>query len=209
MFWQVLTSTCASRHSCVHFLDACTFSTSQLPTVVRTCGPLTMFASKCASRHSRVHFSKSYFPKAVRIWGVFKLSWKRALHHSRVHFFNTSTSQSGPNVRPFDHVRFEMCFAPQPHAFFDMFLTFVLEMGFAPQPRPRFQHLNFQKWSENGVLLPFWLWNTLCATAAYTFSTSKLPKVVRTWNLFSMLLSKFASRHSVVQVYAIFERSSD
>ena len=46
---------------------ACTFSTSQLPKVVRHCGVLYILTSKCASRHSGVRF------------------------------FNISTSKSGPN----------------------------------------------------------------------------------------------------------------
>ena len=35
---------------------ACTFSTSQLPKVVRPCGVLYIFTCKCASRHNGVHF---------------------------------------------------------------------------------------------------------------------------------------------------------
>ena len=35
---------------------ACTFSTSQLPEVVRTCGAFNMFTSKCALRHNGVRF---------------------------------------------------------------------------------------------------------------------------------------------------------
>ena len=38
-----------------------------------------------------------------------------------------------------------------------------------------------QKWSEPLVFLTFWLGNVLRATTACTFSTSQLPKVVRTW----------------------------
>ena len=46
---------------------------------------------------------------------------------------------------------------------------------FAPQRRALFRHLNFQKWSEPGVFCTF------PATTACTFSTSQLPKVLRTW----------------------------
>ena len=65
-----------------------------------------------------------------------------------------------------------------------VFYTFDLEMCFAPQRRALFRHLNFQKWSENGVLCTFWLGNVLRATTACTFSTSQLPKVVREWCVF-------------------------
>ena len=35
---------------------ACTFSTSEPPKVVRTCGAFYILTSKCASRHNGVHF---------------------------------------------------------------------------------------------------------------------------------------------------------
>ena len=42
-------------------------------------------------------------------------------------------------------------------------------------------HLNVKKWSEHVVFLTFLLRNVLRATTACTFSTSQLPKVVRSW----------------------------
>ena len=66
-------------------------------------------------------------------------------------------------------------------------------MCFAPPPRANFQHLNFQKCSEPGVLCTFWLGNVLRATAACTFSTFQLPKVLRRWSVFSILTWKCAS----------------
>ena len=62
--------------------------------------------------------------------------------------------------------------------FFD---TFDLEMCFAPQRHVLLRHLNFQKRSERDVFCTFWLRNVLRAPTACTFSTSQLPKVVRTW----------------------------
>ena len=67
---------------------ACTFSTSQLPKVVRSCGVLYILTSKCASRHNGVHF------------------------------FDIATSKSGPTLRCFVHFDLEMCFAPQRRALF-------------------------------------------------------------------------------------------
>ena len=67
---------------------ACTFSTSEPPKVARTCGVLNIFTSKCASRHNGVHF------------------------------FDISTSKSGPTLRCFVHFDLEMCFAPQLRALF-------------------------------------------------------------------------------------------
>ena len=87
------------------------------------------------------------------------LTSKCASRHNGVHFFDISTSKSRPNLVCFVHFDFEMCFAPQRRALF--------------------RHLNFQKWSDHGVLCTFWLRNVLRATTACTFSTSQLPKVVR------------------------------
>ena len=74
-------------------------------------------------------------------------------------------------------------------------------MCFAPQRRALFRDLNFQKWSENGVFCTLWLGNVLRATTACTFSTSQLPKVVRSWGILYILTSKYASRHNGVQFY--------
>ena len=76
-------------------------------------------------------------------------------------------------------------------------------MCFAPQRRALFRHLNFQKWSENGVFCTFWLRNVLRATTACTFSTSQLPKVVRPWCVLYILTSKCASRHNGVHFFDI------
>ena len=61
---------------------ACAFSTSQLPKVVRTPGVLYILTWKCASRHNGMHF------------------------------FDLSTSKSGPRPPVFNTFDFEMCFAP-------------------------------------------------------------------------------------------------
>ena len=180
--FNILTSTCASRHNGVHFFDigtsksganmlcfvhfhfdmcfapqpralfrhqnfqkwsergvfctfslrnvlrattACTFPTSELSKVARTCGVLYIFTSKCASRHNGVHF------------------------------FDISTSKSGPAMVCFVHFHLQMCFAPQPHALF--------------------RHRNFQKCSDTQVFCTFWLANVLCATTACNFSSLIWP----------------------------------
>ena len=71
-------------------------------------------------------------------------------------------------------------------------------MCFAPQRRALFRHLNLQKWSEPLVYLTFWLRNVVRVTTACTFSTSQLPKVVRTWCVLCILTWKCASRHNGV-----------
>ena len=132
---------------------ACTFSTSQLPKVVRTWSVFSILTSKCASRHNGVHF------------------------------FDISTAKSGPHLVCFVHFHLEMCFAPQRRALF--------------------RHLNCQKWSERGLFLAFWLRNVLRATTACTFSTSQLPKVVRTWCVLHIFTWKCASRHNGVHFFDI------
>ena len=130
---------------------ACTFSTSELPKVVRHWCVLYILTSKCASRHNGVHF------------------------------FDISTSKSGPTLVCFVHFDFQMCFAPQRRALF--------------------RHRNFQKWSDIGVFCTFWLPNVLRATTACTFSTSQLPKVVRSSSVLSILTWKCASRHNGVHFF--------
>ena len=127
-------------------------------------------------------FSTSQLPKVVREWCVlYILTWKCASRHNGVHFFDIATSKSGPTLVCFVHFDLEMCFAPQRRALF--------------------RHLNFQKWSENGVFCTFWLGNVLRATTACTFSTSQLPKVVRTWCVLYILTWKCASRHNGVHFF--------
>ena len=91
---------------------ACTFSTSQLPKVVRPWCVLYILTWKCASRHNGVHFSNISTAKSGPTWCVlYILTWKCASRHNGVHFFNISTAKSGPNVVCFVHFDLEMCFA--------------------------------------------------------------------------------------------------
>ena len=160
-------------------------------------------------------FSTSQLPKVVRRWGVLCiLTWKCASRHNGVHFFDISTSKSGPTIVCFVHFHLETCFAPQRRALFQhlnfqnsptlrCFVHFDLEMCFAPQRRALFRHLNFQKWSDHGVFCTFSLGNVLRATTACTFSTSQLPKVVRPWCVLHIFTWKYASRHNGVRFFNI------
>ena len=60
------------------------------------------------------------------------VTWKCASRHNGVHFFDMSTSKSVPSMVCFVHFDLEMCFAPQQCALF--------------------QHVNFQRCSEQCVL---------------------------------------------------------
>ena len=129
-------------------------------------------------------FSTSQLPKVVREWCVLHIfTWKCVSRHNGVHFFDISTSKSGPRPSVFNTFDFEMCFAPQRRALF--------------------RHLNFQKWSENGVFCTFLLGNVFRATTACTFSTSQPPKVVRDRQFLTLLTSKCASRHNGVHFFDI------
>ena len=69
----------------------------------------------------------------VREWcALYIFTSKCASRHNGVHFFDISTSKSGPDLVCFVHFDLEMCFAPQRRALF--------------------RRRNFQKWSDNGVL---------------------------------------------------------
>ena len=74
-------------------------------------------------------------------------------------------------------------------------------MCFAPEQRALFRHRNFEKRSEREVFLAFSLANVLHATTACIFSTSQLPKVVRTWCVLCILTSTCVSRHNGMQFF--------
>ena len=75
------------------------------------------------------------------------------------------------------------------------------EMCFAPQRRALFEHLNYQKCSEPASFYHFWLWNVLGTTTPGTFSSSQLPKVVRNWSFFYILISTCASRDNALHFF--------
>ena len=206
--FYILTSKCALRHNGVHFFDISTSKSG--PSMVcflhfdfEMCfAPqrralfrhlnfqkwsehgvfCTFWLGNVLRATTACTFSTSQLPKLVREWCVlYILTWKCASRHNGVHFFNISTSKSGPELRCFVHFDLQMCFAPQ--------------------RRTLFQHLNFQKWSGAEVFCTFWLANVLRATTAYTFSTSQLPKVVRSWGVLYILTCKCASRHNGVQFF--------
>ena len=83
---------------------ACAFSTAQLPKMVRTWCVLYILTSKCASRPNSMHF------------------------------FDISTSKSGPRLRCFVHFDLERCFAPQRRALFH--LSSLANLLFDP-PEPQ------------------------------------------------------------------------
>ena len=100
---------------------ACTFSTSQLPKVVRDRQFFTLLTWKCASRHNgRALFRHLDFQKwsetasFLHFWlGMCFAPQRRAL-------FRHLNFKSGPNLVCFGHFDLEMCFAPQRRAIFHL-----------------------------------------------------------------------------------------
>ena len=92
------------------------------------------------------HFAGSELPKLPWDSGVLCiLTWKWASRHSGVPFWNMWTSKIA-------------------------LVHFDLKMGFAPQWRTIFGHVNFENCSAIVVFCAFWLENVLRATAACHFS---------------------------------------
>ena len=87
-------------------------------TSFRTCTP-TLGSTRSLQRTQAVNDDRDQggagstactFPKVVRACCFFYiLTWKCASRHSGVHFFDISTSKSGPNVVCFVHFDLEMC----------------------------------------------------------------------------------------------------
>ena len=152
-------------------------TTSQRPKVARTCGVLYILTSKCASRHNGVHF------------------------------FDIS-SKTVPRIVFLVHFDFEMCFAPQRRTLFrhlnfqkcserEVFFSFFICKRASHHNGVHFFDISTPKSAPNvRCFLAFSLANVLLATTACTFSTSQLPKVVRSWCALYILTSKCASRYS-------------
>ena len=135
----ILTSKCASRHNGVHFFDILTSKT--VPRMVsfvhfdfKMCfAPqrCTLFRhlsfQKCSEREVFVllfHLQTCFSPQRCTFFRHLNsqkyserevffcfFTCKRASHHNGVHFFDISTSKSGPELVCLVHFDFEMCFA--------------------------------------------------------------------------------------------------
>ena len=138
---NILSWKSASRHNCLHFFEISTSKSG--PNMWSFChfGLEMCFAPQQSTlfRHSTsVNLFDRTSKSGVQTCGAFTiLTWICASRHNSVHFFDISTSKSGPN----------MCF-----------YTFDLDMCFAPQWRALFRRRNFQKWSEIGSFFTFLTW---------------------------------------------------
>ena len=118
---------------------ACTFSTSQIPKVVPTPGVFIILTSKCASRHKGVHF------------------------------FDISTSKSGPRLRCFVHFDLEMCFAPQRRALFHLSSGQLLRTRRFSEPT--FRPSGATNHCKNTVFCDFPTFSRICVFFLLTLST--------------------------------------
>ena len=132
--------------------------------------------SLAAARQNDIWTSKS-----VPNPSVFTLLTSKCSRRNGVPSFNISTSKSG--ARP------------------SVFNTFDFKMCFAPQGRALFRRLNFQKWSENGVLCAFWLRYVLRATTACTFFGISILRSAPKLTRFVHFDFEIASRHNGVHFF--------
>ena len=117
-------------------------------------------------------FSTSQFPKVVREWFVlYILTSKRASRHNGVHFFDISTSKSGPKL---------VCSA---HFGLGNVLRATTACSFSASQFPKV----VREWFVLYILT--------------SISTSQLPKVVRSWCVLHILTWKCASRHNGVHFF--------
>ena len=134
---------------------ACTFSTSELPKVVRACGALCILTWETRlAPQRRALFRHLNFQKCAER-GVL---WDLEMCFAQKMACTFSTSQL-PKIAP--EVR--------------CFVHFDLDMCFGPQRRALFRHLKFQKRSECEVLLAFLLTNVPRATSACNCSSLIWP----------------------------------
>ena len=87
-------------------------------------------------------------------------------HHSRVHFFNLSTTKSAPELMWIYHFDFQMCFPPSRLHFFNL---------------STLNYQSYQKVSGAEVFLPFWF---------------RLPNVLRDFSTFLRTLILILSSDS-------------
>ena len=120
--------TCYKIPTCCSLLTRCTIPCAcraKRHLNVQKCTVPLSFLHSCLRNKLRATtactFSTSQLLKVLRSWGgLYILTWKRASRHSGVHFFDISTSKSGPGLVCFVHFDLEMCFAPQRRAIFHL-----------------------------------------------------------------------------------------
>ena len=94
--------------------------------------------------------------KSVRTWCVlYILTSKCASRHNGVHFFDISTSKSGPKLVCFAHFDLEMCFAPQRRAIFHLSSGQVAPLALASLLSTLRSHKSLEKHSVSRLAYLF------------------------------------------------------
>ena len=115
-FLTLLTSKRASRHNAVHFFDISTSKSAPRQPVFNT-----FYFQMCFAPQSRALFRHLNFQNCSEpLQFLTHFTSKCASRHNAVHFFNISTSKSGPTLRCFVSFHFEIGFAPQRRATFHL-----------------------------------------------------------------------------------------
>ena len=113
---HIFTSKCASRHNGVHFFVISTSKTAPNPAVFNT-----FYFQMCFAPQRRALFRHLNFQKCSETPQILThFTSKCASRHNAVHFFNISTSKSGPTLSCFVPFYFEIGFAPQRRATFHL-----------------------------------------------------------------------------------------
>ena len=129
------------------------------------------------------------------------------------HFFDIWTAKSGPRMVCFVHFHLEMCFAPQRRALFrhrnfqkwsepGVFCTFWLGNVLRATTACTFSTSQLPKGGPTLVCFVHFDFQMCFAPQRRAlFSTSQLPKVVRSSSVLSLFTWKCASRHNGVQFF--------
>ena len=154
----------ATRHASLRILFTC-------PTLAIVFGHATKpssFAYSWQGAESIVPATRSHASTSksgANMWCFWHLTSQCASRHNAVHFFDISTSKSGPTLRCFVNVDFEVSKCASRHN--GVHYCDISTSKSAPNP--------FEKWSEHEVFCAFWLGNVLRATTACNFSSLIRP----------------------------------
>ena len=146
---------------------ACTFSTSQLPKVVRSWCVLNILIQNVLRATTACTFSTSQLPKVVREWCVlYILTRKCASRHNGVHFFDISTTSRHNGVQ-----------------FFITHLASWLRTRRFSEPTFRPSGATTNHWKKHSVSRLSYLFAHLHLLSSYSFSSTLLSSSLLSSNL--------------------------
>ena len=121
----------ATRNASLHILFKCptpaiVFGNATKPSLFAHFSQGAQSLAPATQKHAKTTSEPSKWSEHVVLLAFW--TWKCASRRNGVHFFDMSTSQTGPSMVCFVHFDLATCFAPQRRALF--------------------RHLNFQTWSE-------------------------------------------------------------